>query len=662
MNSDEIKQKYFFHSNEKTCDNFFCPCGGKFKVKKQIDTPPGASATEEYKIKVEGDSFKKFDVDDFLGSIDSESSHLCPKCGKTASDFKKIGLKFNVNTNFYKEFTFEETSDLLLLNKILYQGFYDVQTDKFEIKSTVESIFLNKLNKEIGIKMNDDVVFIELENLFDSINEFYDPVKDKQSVKIMDNLINVHIFLGRTANFLRDTKNINLVSGLMDEINGNRGIGLSEGISVLTKVTCIFLAIAKYENLATIALVKSGIFLFELLKDCELPNSSVLKELNLTKPIQIFNYLINLETKKIQEKIDKSDKKNQKYGYKSVKLQSGAEILIKSAGNFEDEINYTRVKKSDDGTIVFKDRLETTKISPFFFKKIKTVNEYKLLVKYCKFLNYNELVNLVMKYDSTFLISLFNYIEYRNDIGEVSIDYFLSLYADFFSKKDTEYEGKEFKDYMIYFDDSKRILVSLKWNVRKELLKIRKCNELEKYHNWLVKQYNNTVEKKESKINFQNFVDKYKAIEDYVHPDIEIKLIDTVEGLLFWAKQLKNSAAEYAINVEKGIYLMAMINYKTYKQDSDVSHLKNFMLGLKVDKRGMLEFDQLKSTANQLASNKLKTIVMDYLREKDISYRELEDLALTEKSKSKAKQAEFMYNTNVSLEQVDGIDFDSIKV
>ena len=497
---------------------------------------------------------------------------------------------------------------------------------------------------------------LDLENLFDSVQEFFDSQKESLEVKIEDGLINIHLFIGRLANLIRDVKNINLVSGLMEEINGSRGLSLNKVMPSLIKVVCILMAISKHENLATIALVKSGIFLFELLRDCDLPKASVLKELNLTKPIQIFNYLINIEAKKAQDKIDKSKKNLQKFAFKSVKLQSGAEINI----NTKDELykalmadTEAKIKKEADGTMTLKETLVDKKISPLFFKKIKNISEYKSIIKYCKFVDYNELMNIIMKYDFTFLISLYDFIEYRNDVDNETIHYFFNLYADFFSKKDNDYYGKEFKDYLIYFDDSKRILASLKWNIKRELMSIKKCNELEKYHNWLIKQYNNTVEKKDSKIKYQNFVEKYKAIEEYVHEDIEIKLIDTVEGLLFWAKQLNNSAAAYAINVERGIYLMAMVNYKTFKKDPKIGNLKNFMLGLNVDKRGMLEFDQFKSTNNQLASNKLKLILMDYLREKDISFRELEDLSLIEIDASKAKQAEFMYNNNISIEDAN---------
>ena len=653
MNIQEIEKTFFFNASEDDAEYFFCPCGNHFSEGKIKVNPGGEMIESEVHImKVNNKDFENFDVDDFLSNVNLETDATCPSCGKKSSEFNRKGLKFPVNTFFFKTFELEETDRELFLHKILYKASYS----PFNIIEEKESVFIDKNTKEIGIKKGNQIVLLDLENLFDSVQEFFDSQKESLEVKIEDGLINIHLFIGRLANLIRDVKNINLVSGLMEEINGSRGLSLNKVMPSLIKVVCILMAISKHENLATIALVKSGIFLFELLRDCDLPKASVLKELNLTKPIQIFNYLINIEAKKAQDKIDKSKKNLQKFAFKSVKLQSGAEINI----NTKDELykalmadTEAKIKKEADGTMTLKETLVDKKISPLFFKKIKNISEYKSIIKYCKFVDYNELMNIIMKYDFTFLISLYDFIEYRNDVDNETIHYFFNLYADFFSKKDNDYYGKEFKDYLIYFDDSKRILASLKWNIKRELMSIKKCNELEKYHNWLIKQYNNTVEKKDSKIKYQNFVEKYKAIEEYVHEDIEIKLIDTVEGLLFWAKQLNNSAAAYAINVERGIYLMAMVNYKTFKKDPKIGNLKNFMLGLNVDKRGMLEFDQFKSTNNQLASNKLKLILMDYLREKDISFRELEDLSLIEIDASKAKQAEFMYNNNISIEDAN---------
>ena len=649
MNSKEIKEKFLFQEN----NNFYCPCGENYTVNKK------EGDKEEYTIKIENDSFKNMDVSDFIKNVDLAPDEKCPKCERSPADFKKMGLKQDVNIDFFKSFLFEETSSEILLHKKVFKGFFIKETKVFIVKEKLRSIVFDKETKSVKIKDENKKIDVELENLFNEIQNFYEP-NDESSIKIIDNLIDIHIFIGRLANFLRDFKNINFVSGLMEEINGTRGLDVSKGLGVLVKVTCTLLAIAQYESLATIALVKSGLFLFELLKDCELPSSKKLKELNLTKPIQIFNYLINLEAKKIQDDIDKNNKDIQQYAFKSIKLQSGQEIVLPNMKIIHDENiknSETKIRKGANGSLILKEGLETKKISPFLFKKIKTVKEYKSLIRYCKFIDYNDLLNLTMKYDSVFLDNLFDYIEFRGDIDKESLSYFINLYADFFSKQNSEYCEKEFKDYLICFDDAKMMLVSLKWNVKKELMGIKKCYKLEEYHNWLVKQYNSLIAKNGLKIDYQNFVDKYRSLEDYKHPDIEIKLIDTVEGLFFWAKQLNNSAAAYASKVVGKIYLMAIVNYKTYKQDSEVPHLKNFMLGLDVDKRNMLEFDQFKSTNNQLASNKLRLILMEYLRDKDISYKELADLSLIESNNKKAKEAEFMYNTDISIEDTDIQDY-----
>jgi hypothetical protein len=642
MNTEQIKQTFLFQDNE----SFFCPCGNKYSVHKSKEI------VEEYTINVENGSLENMDVDDFIENIELDSDEKCSKCGKSSTEFKKYGLKYSTNVDFYKSFSFEETTTDIILNKNIFQGKLDREIKSFFIDKKTTSLVLNKESKRVTIKNGDTATVIELENLFKEIQNFYESASEKSTIKIMDNLIDIHVFIGRLANFLRDFKNIDLVSGLMEEINGTRGFDFNNSLSVLIKITCILLSIAQYENLSTIALVKSGIFLFELLKDCDLPSSSVLKEMNLTKPIQIFNYLINLEAKKIQENIDKNNKDIQEYAFKSIKLQSGVEIKISDSREF-DIISGTKARKGADGKLILKENLQEKKISPFLFKKIKTVKEYKNLIRYCKFIDYSDLINLTMKYDSTFLESLFPHLEFRNDVNKDTINYFITLYSDFFSKKDNEYCEGNFENFLIEFDDAKRILVSLKWNIRKELMGIKKCEDINKYHNWLVKEYNNTVEKKESKIKYQNFVDKYKSLEDYIHNDIEVKFIDTVESLLFWAKKLNNSAAAYAYRVESGKYLMAMVNYKTFKSDEDCQNLKNFMLGLDVDARGMLEFDQFKSTNNRLASNKLKLILMEYLREKDISYKEVADLSLTEIKNDKINEAEFMYNSNISIQNAN---------
>ncbi len=623
MNKKEIKESFLFHYNENDTDRFFCPCGTNFTVKENIEEKEFVLNTKK------NNPYEQINVEDIIDKIDLKAS--CPNCKKQIKDFSSIGKKAEVNKRFYKNFSFQESTSDISLSKSLIEGEYDAYFETFSIKETKVSLVFEKESRQIKLIHNDNSTDIDLDALFETVSKFYSTEKEKETVKIVDNLVDIHIFIGRLANFIKDAKNIDFLSGLMEEINGTRQGILNDAIPTLTKVTCILLAIAKHESLSTVALTKNALFLFELLKDCELPKSNVLTDNKLTKPVQIFSYLINFENKKIQKDIDKEKNEKQRIIHKSVKLLNGQEI------NFENDFKHatlnekTIVKKSADGTLVLEDSVENKQISPLIYKKIKTVKEYKKLIKYTKFIDYNYLVNLTKKYDIEFLNELFFYLEFRGDLNTNKLNYFLNLYSDYkILNKEHDYN---FKHYIGTFDDCLRMIYSLKWDINKNLLQIKKCEELEKYHDWLIKHYNVT-QQKESNVKYQTFVEKYKEIEKYDNKDIKIKLVGTIESLMFWAKELNNCAASYATRVLNGQYLLAIVEYKTFKEDSEKDNLKNFLMGFSVDKRGMLEFDQMKSTNNQRGSNKLKMIVMDYLREKDITFREVADLSLGFSSES----------------------------
>jgi hypothetical protein len=624
MNTKEIKESFLFHYNENDTDKFFCPCGTDFTVKKNIEE-------KEFVLKTnENNPYEQINIEDVIDKIELSAS--CPNCKKQIKEFSSIGRKADVNKRFYKNFSFNENDLEINLSKSLIEGEYDAYFDTFSIKETKISLVFEKEKRKIKLIHNDKTTDVDLDTLFDIISKFYLAEKEKETIKIVDNLVDIHIFIGRLANFIKDAKNIDFLSGLMEEINGARQGALNDAIPTLTKVTCILLAIAKYENLSTIALTKNALFLFELLKDCELPKSNTLTEHKLTKPVQIFSYLINLEGKKVQKDIDKEINEKQKILYKSVKLLSGQEL--KFSDDFKSATAKTKgVKKSKDGTLVLEDDMTNKQISPLIYKKIKTVKEYKKLIRYTKFIDYNYLVNLTKKYDIDFLNELFVYLEYRGDLNINRLNYFLNLYSDYKNSNSGFDFNFNFSHYIGTFDDTLRMIHALKWDINKHLLNIKKCDELEKYHDWLVKHYNIT-QQKESNVKYQNFVEKYKEIENYNSKDIKIKLIGTIESLMFWAKELNNCAASYSTRVLNEQYILAIVEYKTFKEDEDSKNLKNFMMGFSVDKRGMLEFDQLKSTNNQRGSNKFKMLIMKYLTEKDITFREVADLSIGFDSKS----------------------------
>ena len=55
---------------------------------------------------------------------------------------------------------------------------------------------------------------------------------------------------------------------------------------------------------------------------------------------------------------------------------------------------------------------------------------------------------------------------------------------------------------------------------------------------------------------------------------------------------------------------------------------EKFTIGFKYNSRDGLEFDQVKGFANQLGSNRLKNLMMEFLTEKDVSFRPIQDLKL----------------------------------
>lgn len=638
MNIKEIKESFLFHYGENGTDKFFCPCGTNFTVNKDIEEKEFVLNTKQ------NSSYEEINIEDIMDKIELKAS--CPNCKKQIKDFSSIGKKAEVNKRFYKNFSFQESTSDISLSKSLIEGEYDAYFDTFSIKETKVSLVFEKERRQIKLIHNDNSTDIDLDKLFEIVSKFYFTEKERETVKIVDNLIEIHVFIGRLANFIKDAKNIDFLSGLMEEINGTRRGGLNDALPALTKVTCILLSIAKYESLSTVALTKNALFLFELLKDCELPKSNILAESRLTKPVQIFSYLINFETKKVQEDIDKEKNEKQKIIHKSVKLLNGQEI------NFEKDFKHatlnkkTSVKKSADGTLVLEDDMTNKQISPLIYKKIKTVKEYKELIRYTKFIDYNYLVNLTKKYDISFLNDLFVYLEYRGDLNINRVNYFLNLYADYNKNFDFQFN---FSHYIATFDDSLRMIHALKWDINKHLLNIKKCDELDKYHDWLVKHYNMS-QQKESNVKYQNFVEKYKEIENYNSKDIKVKLIGTIESLMFWAKELNNCSASYAARVLNQQYLLAIVEYKTFKDDEDSKNLKNFMIGFTIDKRGMLEFDQIKSTNNQRGSNKFKMLIMEFLREKDITFREVADLSISFDSKNFYLLNDIMGNLNQHVE------------
>jgi hypothetical protein len=415
------------------------------------------------------------------------------------------------------------------------------------------------------------------------------------------------------------------------------------GIDILMKVNTIFFGIIIYSNLSTIALTKGTVFLYDMLSNCKLPNISTLTENNVTSPLKIFNFLVELENKSIQEEIDLEKGENLKFVYTS-KNGDGKKMEL----NFDlERFGFKKESSIDisEGEINVREEVKNKSVSKYIFNKIEKFNDYKSLIKFTKFISYEELINLVIKYDIDYIIKLYNKIEFRSDINSETLKQFIPLTLDYLKNNSlTINNSKSFVSQMLgrdeleekevlisgegvklnyslltsysftIYDDCSRILEELNWDKNKEFNKIKKQSELIEYHDKLVEHYNMLSDKQKYE-KFKKFAEKFSFLEEY-EGDLKIKLLSTPAMVLKAADEMKNCAGSYVTRISQGKYLILMLEDKS---DKRVELDSKFMLGLNLSSTTGLEFEQLKSVCNRKASDRQKTMVMKYLEEKDIS-------------------------------------------
>jgi hypothetical protein len=301
-----------------------------------------------------------------------------------------------------------------------------------------------------------------------------------------------------------------------------------------------------------------------------------------------------------------------------------------------------------------------------YSKNIKRFSDYEALIRYTKFISYQDLVNLVIKYDADFLLGLLNSVEFRYGMNMERLTQFINIAMSFLKRykritenpnnnedfkflrsafkkprlnfeQRTEEEKAKIEDdgkldfsLLKYFDlgeydDCVRMIGVLKWDANKEFYKIKDVTELETYHDQLVEHFNMLTDKQKNK-NFADCTYKYKFLEEY-NGDLKISVITNPDMLLSYAKSMKNCAGSYVNRIASGQYVLFIINdLSTDRKDSEPLQ---YMFGLTVNKH-KLEFDQVKAACNVQGPDRFKKQVMKYLEDKDISYKELSDLKLKE--------------------------------
>lgn len=663
--SDILKQFTFHYDDEKnSSDVFFCRCGNIIEKDRKNEAT-------EMKISVKEGT----DISDLTSLFDGNSSARfslkCDACDTDYSTLENASFVQDINKKFFEAYCFEETEENVFLYKQRFEAKIDIEENIF-VSETIKKIHIeehisyfryDKTLKALYFKdYNAEEKDFTLDSIMGITKSFFLPGE----AKITDKLFDIHLFINRMANFVSDSKNINIIDELMSQMIGRAGL------DIMSKITSIFFGIICYPNLSTIAMTKGTVFLYDMMNDCSLPNPKELTDNSATSPLKIFNYLVNFKNAEIAAELNLEDRSKAGYLYKNEK---GEERLIKfDSSRFDNEKQVINNNKS--GEMFLREDITKKSVSPYIFNSIKKFSDYKIIIKYTKFISYTELVTLVQKHEIDLLINLIPVVEYRAGINFKELTQVISLATSFLEKRasmsknviddfvDLKYvrekfvpEGNEEKvqitttdtepekiiiDYTLLrnfdlneYDDSLRMIRALNWDPNKEFYKIKKIKDLIDYHNQLTEHFN-LLSNEEKNKDFNTFVMRYKVLEEY---DIEncplkIKTIKTPNMLLDYAKTMKNCAGSYVNRVSDEKYVLCIIS--DIDNERKESEPKEYMLGFIVDKYGHLEFDQVKAACNVQGPDRFKKNVMDYLQEKEISYKELSDLKLsTDKRENK---------------------------
>lgn len=678
LDVEEIKKEYSFLNNDEGKEVYFCNCGAVTVIEKSKETAiVKPLSTEEineilvsnphervnYLYPKDGDVSIN-DEDEFADLFKSirlseEDAIRCSGCQKNFATLENQKKLIVDNSYFISGYNILEKGDELFLYYVKIKPNVR-KKDKDEsveylldFEQKEKYIRFNTISKKMFFK---DIDVDEFEFDLDKITKITDSIFF-EDVPNIHNLYYVQLYISKLAKYVMDVNNTNVVEELLGEVRNRFN---HAGLDSVKKVISIFLGIIKYSNLSTIALTKGCKFLYDLMKECDIPSSEKLKEEGLTSPIPIFNYLVGNYIKKINEEVNEDNKEIHEFLFKSsqlVKMEIDEKDVKQEAKSFEVvdtgeekemKIVYKENKDYKEGKIFHNtsaNKFQVMEISndanasKFIYKKIENFSDYKQLLKYFKFYDKHQIITLLQKYDLELLSNVIDLIYFRDCVDIKEFERIITIIKDFATQETLIYKPtlnmESFKiDYsyvkkfdFVYYDDSVMMMEVLEFDPRREFNKIKTFKELRDYHDNLVK-YFNVVADKEKNAKFKEFVDRFKFLESREDYDgtLEFKLISTPAMLITEGVQMKHSASSYSKKVITESYLIGQIFDRT--PDLPEDELTRFTIGFTFDSVNGLEFHQVKGFANKPGTDRFKKLLMEFLTIKDISYRPIKDLKL----------------------------------
>lgn len=636
INQEEIRKEYSFYLEESKSDKYFCGCGNIFDSEHEEDmgdlNPSLEDSADDEMISL---------YKDIKLSLDKEI--ICSKCDMNFSNPDNRMKLIPFGDSFISSYDFKESDDDLIIYYSKLKAVKPVdKSSKFEFVEESKYIRFNKKRKRLYFKdfgQDSPEKEFDLDGSINHVNHFFELDVDKTL-----NFYSLHMYVNRLANFVPDTNGSNIVDEFLSFIRKSPN---SVGINYIKKLLSIFYGIIKYSNLSTVALTKGSQFLYDLMIECEIPSSDEMIKSGATSPVGIFNFLVTKYINKLNKDVEEEDKESQDFTFKSKQrieyenLENKAEKDLKYfIEDEETDVNYivrdNRNYKSGKvtnigGTYQVLDAVEDGTISKFIYNHIETFSQYKQIIKYFKFYNKNQVINMLQKYDLELISKAIDIIYFRDKMEDGELDRVLQIIDSFVESRFF------FKDYdnvrefsFVEYDDARMMMEILKFNPARHFNKIKTYDELVEYHDLLVNFYNARNEEERTG-SIKNFVDKFRYLEekgdDAYNGPLRLELHDNPGRIIKEGIDMRHSAGQYSRNVAKGDYLLGTI----YDEDPNrpEKELDRFTVGFKYNSRDGLEFDQVKGFANKLGSNRFKNLMMEYLTEKDVSFRPIKDLKLS---------------------------------
>lgn len=655
LNIEKYIPKYIYANlGTKDGDVYYCDCGEVFVQESKEDDIELKKEIAETGLKINNMSSDDDMISEFQNifkgvKLGFEGEIHCPKCARNfQSSTNRETLILN-KESFISGYSFKEDDESVNLHYSVIQPNLD-SLQEVHFLENIKTLTFNKETKKLFYSdFNELPIEFDLDKIIEVVNKFF----VFNTVKIV-NLFDMHLFINRIANSIQDSKNINIVNELLSSLHAKVG---DAGLDVIKKIVIIFFGIIRYSNLSTIAITKGSIFLYDLMLECKIPKPQVLIDNNVTSPIKIFNFLIQNYVNKLNEEINSDNKDVHNFTFKS-----------KQRINFDEKTDTVEIEKFDEEQIVniaitqnsgykegkvkrnsgqyqVEDAITDGTISKFIFKKIRNFSDYKKIIKFFKIVDKNELIQLLQKYELDFLLNVIDLLYFRNKVNMKELERILDIVLDFttFQSKQNcpimdgivrmNYEFVKRFNFIVY-DDTLMMMEVLKFDPKIHFNRIRTWNELNEYHDNLIKFFG-VLKDEEKNGSIMDFVSKFRFLEnkDSYDGPLDIVLLSTPGMIINEGIEMRHSASAYARNVAQGFYLMGQV----YDKDPNRTDKEppRYTIGFTYNKLAGLEFDQVKGFANELGegipkkTDRFKKLMMEWLAVKDISYRPINDLKLS---------------------------------